>query len=310
MNRTMIFAACFAASAASVDADTLVFGDSLSDVGRERALLADAWPSAIYPNDQRTDGVTWAEKIGSDAASGLNYAFGGARAVDNGDDRPDFLAQVGAFLADVGAGKDISTVDEVAVWFGGNDFRALLEQALVDPTALSPANVTATATDIITTLVTGIGLLSTTGLTEFVVFGLPDLSGLPAVVNTAFQAPVRDAVEAYDTALQQALSGFNGTGITATFFNIVALSDATVMNANALGLTELTTACVTQAGICADPSSYFFYDAIHPTDTVHSVIAGAYQDFTTPVPLPAGFPLLLSALAVTGVALRSHRSRL
>ncbi len=295
------------ASIASAATQTLVFGDSLSDAGAARAAVEESggtWPTEIYPEGQFTNGDTWAAKIGSTFESGYNFAFGGARAVENGDDSPDFGEQRQNFFA---SGVDLTKVSEVAIWFGGNDFRDLFAAGI--PT---PAGVTAASTAIIGEIIAGIGELSTAGLTDYVVFGMPDLSRLPGVVNTPFEGDVRAAVEGYDSALRASLANFaQSTGLSIDFLDVIGLTDDTIANADALGLEFLAEICLENPACAEDPNQFFFYDDIHPTSAVHDVIAAAFEDATSPaaVPLPAGFPLLLSGLVVIGLVSRRHRSR-
>ena len=295
------------ATIASASTQTLVFGDSLSDGGAAQAATLGAggnWPE-VYPSGQFTNGDTWATKIGAGFASGYNFAFGGARAVENGDASPDFAVQRQNYL---GSGIDASTVAQVAIWFGGNDFRDLLSAGV--PT---PAGVATASASIIGEIVTGIGELSLTGLTDYVVFGMPDLSRIPAIVNTPLASSVRDAVDGYNTALRASLDGLAGaTGLDIAFLDVVGLTDATIANADGLGLTNLTEACLANLAECAaNPDQYFFYDEIHPTDGIHDVIAAAFEQATMPaeVPLPAGFPLILTGFVLLGLTSRGHKSR-
>ena len=60
--------------------------------------------------------------------------------------------------------------------------------------------------------------------------------------------------------------------------------------------------CFDGATICADPDSYLFWDAVHPTTAVHEIVAGQVLAF---VPEPAALGLLLLA----GGALLGRRAR-
>lgn len=301
---TLLFVSATIASASS---QFLVFGDSTVDAGNERVILGDAWNLEAYPEGQRTEGTTFAHKLGATFESGFNFGVGGSLAVENGDNRPDFAAQRQTFF---GSGLDTSGVDKVIISFGGNDFRALLAAGL--PT---PEQVAATSAGIITEIITGIGQLSATGLTEFVVVGMPDISRFPAIAGTPFQSIIRGAVEGYDAGLTSSLDGFAGaTGLDIDFFSAIGFADTIFDSPEEFGITQMGSACREEGGViveCADPEGYFFYDSIHPTDAIHSLIASALLDQISPaeVPLPAGFPLLLSGLALFGLASRRHRSR-
>ncbi|CAN0602386.1 unnamed protein product, partial [Ectocarpus sp. 12 AP-2014] len=127
-----LLAALVVALAAPVSAGTfgpyselLVFGDSLSDPGNKAKLTDNTSPNPdFYPKRQFTNGDTWAKQLGADI--GTNFAYGDARATENGDEFPDFSAQVDLFkaaLADTDSPLNVGDNPLAAVWFGGNDLR-------------------------------------------------------------------------------------------------------------------------------------------------------------------------------------------
>lgn len=306
--KQVVMASCAAlmvsATSAPAASKVLVFGDSLSDAGAASAAAGESWPYDVYPNGQATNGDTWAATIGSTFASGYNFAFGSARTVDNGDEIPDFAAQRQSYFS---SGLDVSTISDVAIWFGGNDFRDLLSAGI--PT---PAGVATASAAIITEIVTGIGELATTGLTDFTVFSMPDLSRLPSVVNQPYAGDVKAAVEAFDAALASTLADFAGvSGLNVDFLNVSSVFEEVIADPAAFGFTNTTDACLSLPAACAEnPNGFFFFDDIHPTEAIHDLIAAAYSDASgvSEVPLPAGFPLMLSGLALFGLASRRHKS--
>jgi len=306
MNKMVsISVVAFGLSMSQVSANTLIFGDSLSDGGAAEAVTlatGGTWPYGIYPQGQFTNGDSWATKIGSDFASGYNFAFGGARARDNGDNIPDFLAQVGNYLT---SGLDASMVDDVAIWFGGNDFRDLLLQ----PVPPSQTDIELASGAIIQEIFTGIGAIATTGLTKYSVFGLPDLSQIPQVVNTPSAPTVSAIISGYNDALATSVAGFAAqTGLDVSYFDVQSIVEDVFADAGALGITELEESCLSNPVDCkANPNSFFFYDDLHPTDVVHAELAKTYT--STVVPLPAGMPLVLSGLILLVLASRGNRSR-
>ena len=82
------------------------------------------------------------------------FAFGGARAADNGDSIPDLGAQIGAFLA---SGLTLGTNPLAVIWVGGNDFRDL-------PDMPTPDDITATITNVVTAIGDGITALYAEGI--------------------------------------------------------------------------------------------------------------------------------------------------
>jgi len=81
----------------------------------------------------------------------------------------------------------------------------------------------------------------------------------------------------------------------------------------AFGLSDATSACAVDPACIADPSSTFFWDAIHPTTAGHGVLAQSALALVTaaspsPVPEPATAALLfVAALAALGVRRPARR---
>jgi phospholipase/lecithinase/hemolysin len=290
--------------------DLLVFGDSLSDPGNVSTATGGLVPFfPIYPDGQFTNGDTWATQLGANLESGLNFAYGGATAVlteepDAPFDIPDFVDQRAIYGAsDVVLGDNPLT----AIWFGGNDLRVLLEPegAALDPVALIG--------NVINEIVIGINELATTGLNEFLVFGLPDLGRIPSVVNDLeASAGATFLSTTFNTNLALTLDAFFGNVLTPTvqFFDTQSFFTDLLADADTLGITNLTDACViaddddtpeNEFFFCgADQDTYAFFDGLHPTQKIHAALAGAVTDFVTPVPLPGGLSLALGGLVLLG----------
>lgn len=301
--------------------DLVVFGDSLSDPGNIFAITSGTTPDpTLYPNGQFTNGNTWASKLGANFASGTNFAFGGARAVanpdpvggdtdDNTDTIPDFAAQRGIFNAakpDLGLGPN----PLAAVWFGGNDLRAGLA---------NPANLNTVITKAVTEIVTGVAELLSGGLTDVLVFGLPNLGLIPEVTSLdAFLASIEAApagtaiagataaTQGFNAALRSGLDTLTPLG-NVQFLDTFALFEDILANASSLGFTNTTDACIltlVPATDCSTDQGFVFHDSIHPTDRAHALIASEVR--AAVVPLPAGGLLLLTALG--GIALIRRRA--
>ncbi len=291
--------------------ELLVFGDSLSDPGNAYAAFGEAAaPSGFYPENQFTNDNVWATYLQEQGASVTNYAFGGAKAVTDDDGAKDFAAQRGDYFNEVANGLDLGDNVMTAVFFGGNDLR----------TASTPDEAALAIGGAMQALGQGIGELAASGLTDFMVFGLPNLGRLPAVVAT--ETPLDDlagtgASIGFNEALNGVIDSLSGLA-NIQFFDTFAFLEEQMALAEAAGV-NTRQSCQDFAPACnpatvgdfevtseafGTTNGFVFYDALHPTDTVHRALAEAVTDQLAAVPLPAGAPLLLVALGGLGVASR------
>lgn len=311
------------ALAAPATADTLgpytsllVFGDSLSDPGNVKAFSGGTNPNpAFYPDGQFTNGDTWAVQLGSGV--GENFAYGGARAADNGDAIPDLNAQIDIFQT---VAPSLGDNPLTAIWAGGNDLRDLgvdiftASATITDPTELGitiNTLVGKSAEAIASSIAGGVARLVTeSGLDDFLVFFVPDLSTIPALVNTENAPLFAGIVNATNAAIQFAVSqtaALLPLDITVDFFdpNLVAAEIFAAPEEFGINFTE--TQCLSTTGFCGleNAPDYYFFDDIHPTEAVHAALADAVR--AQVVPLPGGMSLALGGFALLGFAARRRR---
>jgi phospholipase/lecithinase/hemolysin len=273
--------------------DLLLFGDSLSDPGNAFATFgAAAADPVIYPNGQYTNGDAWTTKLGADLASGTNFAFGGAKAATDADGLPDFAAQRTSYF---GSGVPLGPNPLTVVFFGGNDVRSA-----------APADVGAAITDAVTAIATGVAELAASGLTDFVVFGLPNLGKLPSVINTPLETDFADLSTGFNDALLAAIAPLKSLA-NVRYFDTFAWFNDVVEQAELDGKV-IDQACLDLFPVCnaANADDFVNYDGLHPTDFVHQALADDFKQFV--VPLPAGFVLLLSGLGLMAVTSRLRKA--
>ncbi|MEM9684895.1 MAG: SGNH/GDSL hydrolase family protein, partial [Pseudomonadota bacterium] len=97
------------------------------------------------------------------------------------------------------------------------------------------------------------------------------------------------------------VADLNSDRVNVTLIDVAAISAEISADPAAFGFTNATDTCNQGATSC---DGLVFWDGIHPTDATHALVADAVIDAVTPIPLPAGAPLLLVALGALGVASR------
>jgi len=279
----------------------VVFGDSLSDPGNFFALKGVQStppyntldplliPEAPYAKGGHhfSNGSTWVEQFAR--SSGLagdtrpafqgsntkatNYAVGAARAHDDGKN-VNLSAQVIAFLGDSGGAAPSDAL--YVVEFGGNDIRDALE-VLPDfnqATTIISEALFATGNNI--------GALYGAGARKFLVWTAPDLGLTPAIRTLDSISPgAKQAAEflsqSYNSGLDAVLGSLAGLpGIEITRLDVNKKLNELVANPGAFDLKVVDAACITPNRPpfdCQTPDEFLFWDGIHPTKTVHAIIA-------------------------------------
>ncbi|MBI4695806.1 MAG: SGNH/GDSL hydrolase family protein [Gammaproteobacteria bacterium] len=310
---TLVLGLGLGTAAAASPGNLYVFGDSLSDNGNLYAATGGAVPTPNYPgNGGATNGPVWVDYFAaahpgiavSDRAivgaySGL-YNTPGFGVSDNSlDSTLNAVPVVGSLLATAayGLGTEVLTAPVVTgtnaaavLWIGANDILSAQDNGFatpadVVPTALSNVNVV-------------LGYMRTTlGFADVYIANLPDIGRTPRANVLGLQNEYSQAVNDFNLGLSNIVSG-GGAGIhlvdVYTAFNFVLANPA------AFGITNTTDGCIsgaTDPNLCSDLGAQrVYWDDVHPTTLVHGIIAGAFQNAIVPVPVPAAFPLLGSAL--------------
>ena len=321
--------AALAFSAVSFGAQAIplvVFGDSLSDTGNNRAALQQAFgaayaptpasainsnsfiPSAPYVSGTYSNGDVWsdylARRLGSVSGEtpsllgGTNYAYGGARtggAINNGFPFPTNLVdQVNSYL-----GARAGIADSTALFViagGGNNARDTVDAAAaVAGAGGSPNSVIASgAAANAGYVVNMVNQLRSAGAQKIVVWDTPNLGATPAAIASG-AAGVGLATAVSSTYNQFLISALAGLPIT--LFDVYG--QLPVLAANS-AFSNTTNACVFGSA-CTTGNDYLFYDGIHPSTTAHRLIA---DTLFAQVPVPGVAFLLAIGLVLMGAVSR------
>ena len=292
-----------------------IFGDSLSDTGNLAAVIG-ADPTQVisgnayipdhpYASGQFTNGDVWAKTFASAIGlaayakpaklGGGDFAFGGARVnTDNpGVLPPSLAAQTSLFLGGT-PGHLAPSGALYVVAGGGNDARDALALAA---TSAKPINVIAAAAakyakdtgDIV-------DRLQAAGAQHIIVWDVPNIGLVPAVTSLGAGASFLGGLTSsfMSGALAARMSGESGV----TLFDAFGLLTQAALNPAAFGLSNVKDACGSPLAGC-DPATSLFWDGIHPTATVHTILAR--QMLVTAVPEPATWAMLAAGVLLIGL---------
>lgn len=297
------------AAAANVDPFTSfwVLGDSLSDPGNLFRLTGGARPqSPPYFDGRFSNGPVWAEAVAGafeDAGvPGANFAFGGAEAATDFDGIPDLAAQIDV-LEEISDGRR-GQRPLASIWLGANDiFGGFVDG---DPTGA--------AEEAIAAIDTGVDRLAALGFADLLVFNLPDLGDVPIFAGSSLSDAASAVTGFFNGSLADLLT--DRPGLSVTQIDIEALFEDLTADPAAFGVSDVSTPCLIPGSDPCTPEqaqARAFFDDVHPNATVHAFVAQTAFDALaiepSPIPLPAGLPLLLASIGALGaVRVASRRA--
>ncbi len=298
----------FAAGAASQAhaqkfSNTVVFGDSLSDDGYFRPVLAAlGLPPATVATLGRfttSPGPVWSELVttyygGTPAASnagGNIFAQGGARVASDSSSTPpgaaqrSVVTQVNEYLTRNGGAADPNAL--FAIWAGANDVIQTLQG--VGAGTIPASSVTTIITNTANAEIAQVARLQAAGARYVVVFGLPNIGGTPGfqAAGPATAAGATQASQGYNTAL---FTGLASAGLHVIPIDAYSFLSEVFANPARYGFSNVTVpACKPFPPFSTAPDAFFcppgntltpnaaqtflFADGIHPTTAAHAEIA-------------------------------------
>lgn len=293
-----------------------VFGDSLVDAGNFYIYKTTTTPDPVpdyflpdaslgYANGRFTNGYDYPDLISMhlfgvpttpSLAGGNNFAYGGARIVDTGDNIPDLQAQIDAFET---SGRPVDPNGLYILNFGANDVFGAEGELPVN--GLGPySDVSDYLRAAAEQYVAGIQALNDLGVRNIFITDFP-LAGDPLTI---------EANNDLSTALAT-LKLNAGTDLmvySLSNFNIRVLTDPASFG---LPWQRLDTSCIEAGAQATGCTGIFSFDGIHPTAAIQ---AAGYNDInkqfglTSGVPEPMTWALLWAGFGAIGAALRArHR---
>jgi len=170
-------------------------------------------------------------------------------------------------------------------------------------------NLFAVPTLAVNNLIASINTLADAGAHNFLVVNSPDLGSTPAFRGTTNQTLMTLLSNGFNTALENQLNTLASAKpqLDIELFQLDDALNSLIANPGGSGFINVTQPCLTTMGVCSDPSTYLFWDALHPTTRTHQILAQQlYGVARDPVPAPMPF---LGGLAALGWS-RRLRQRL
>jgi thermolabile hemolysin len=284
---------------AATFSQVVVYGDSLSDLGRAATATGGAFPPySAVTNGRFSNGPIWIEylaaQLGIDTNpvtnpnfAATNFAIGGATTgtVNIGQSlSPSFIGI--QTQVDNNAISDPTAL--YVIWGGANDY--------LFPTPANPINPAQT----IASLTGEINTLISRGATNILVPNLPDLGTLPSTRNLGSTAiGLNNLTATHNTGLITVISNlsFANPTVNLRLLDVNSLFNQVVANPNSFGFTDVATQCITTTTICTNPNANLFWDDIHPTTAAQQLIGNLAFQTVSPTAVPEPMTIVGSLMA-------------
>jgi outer membrane lipase/esterase len=284
---TAVTLCCSTMAFAQTAGRVVVFGDSLSDPGNLGPNGPPAPPYGTGPNGRYrfSSGLNYADImfgafnspfINGRIDGNVDLAFGGARTdtllnPTGGPTTPSIPFQVGAFL---GSGGTFGPNDLVVAWGGANNlfqYVGPLTQAGLGANSIAAAD--SMSNNVLRPILAA-------GGRTLLVPNLPDFGALPAYNGSTATAQAGTfASTAYNQQLASNAATLAAANPQANIVqaDVAAAFRVVVQNPAAFGITNATQSCSTGVSVCATPSTFLFWDTVHPTQAGYQLLANYFS---------------------------------
>jgi thermolabile hemolysin len=286
----------------------VVYGDSLSDLGRAAAATRGAAPpySTLVGEGRFSNGPIWVEYLanslgipadGNPATNrATNFAVGGATTGTTNIIQPliglpiipalnGIQQQVNDSVNALGSNNTFDPNALFVIWGGANDY---LFAGITDP-GIPVRN-----------LFTDINTLIDRGARNILVPNLSNLGALPSTRNLGATAIGLNNLTAFHNAgLVANIADLNRArpDVNLNLLDVNGLFNRVVANPGSFGFTDVTTQCITATTVCVNPSANLFWDEVHPTTEGHRLIGELAFNTVSPTAVPEPITMLGSLMA-------------
>jgi thermolabile hemolysin len=275
----------------------VVYGDSLSDLGRAADATSALPPGSqfpAYPNGggRFSNGPIWVEylaaRLGIPSNPTTNFAIGGATTgtVNIGQSlSPSFIG----IETQVANNAITDPAALYVIWGGANDY--------LFPTLANPINPAQTIANLAGEINTLIGR----GATNILVPNLPNLGELPSTRNLAAATVLNDLTTVHNFGLATTIANLSlaNPSVKLNLLDVNFLFDEALTNPSSFGFTNVTDGCLLVG--CNTPTdlsnSFLFWDDIHPTTATHQLIGNLAFNTVSPTAVPEPMTVVGSLMA-------------
>jgi phospholipase/lecithinase/hemolysin len=274
----------------------VVYGDSLSDLGRAAAATNSLPAESKFPayadgGGRFSNGSIWVEYLATRldvaANSNTNFAIGGATTgtVNIGQPLSPSFIGIQTQVANNSIGDPAALY---VIWGGANDY---IFGGITNP-AIPVGNLTGE-----------INTLISRGATNILIPNLPNLGALPSTRNLGSTAiGLNNLTAVHNAGLATAIDNLSSANPTVNLrlLDVNSLVNQVAANPSSFGFTNVSDGCLLVGCNTATTdlsNNFLFWDDLHPTTAAHQLIGDLAFQTVSPTAVPEPMTLIGSLMA-------------